>query len=127
MLMGFHRSNRIAEEIKRDIANLLRDELKDPRIGFVTLTSVEVSNDLRHAKVFVSTMEAAEEREKTLQALNKAQGFIRNELGKRLRLRYTPEIVFVFDESIEHGAKILKLLNQVQDNTPHSERNQEND
>ncbi len=113
--MGFHRANRIAEEIKREVAYLLRGELKDPRIGFVTLTSVEVSNDLRHAKIFVSTMAPAEEREKALLALNNAQGFIRNELGKRLRLRYTPEISFIFDESIEHGAKILKLLNQVQD------------
>lgn len=112
--MGFHRANRIAEEIKREVAYLLRGELKDPRIGFVTLTSVEVSNDLRHAKIFVSTMAPVEEREKTLQALNSAQGFIRNELGKRLRLRYTPEISFKFDESIEHGAKILELLNQVQ-------------
>lgn len=124
--MGFHRANRIAEEIKREVALLLQGELKDPRIGFITLTSVEVSNDLSHAKIFVSTMAPEEEREKALLALNKAQGFIRNELGKRLRLRYTPELSFKFDTSIEHGAKILKLLTQVQAEQT-GERNEENE
>lgn len=114
--MGFQRASRIAEEVKRVVANLLRNDLKDPRVGFVTITSVEVSNDLSHAKIFVSTLANAEERVKTLQALNKAQGFIRNELGKKLKLRYTPELAFIFDESIEHGAKILGILNQINTN-----------
>lgn len=124
--MGFHRANRIAEEIKREVASLLQGQLKDPRIGFITLTSVEVSNDLSHAKIFVSTMASEEEREKALLALNKAQGFIRNELGKRLRLRYTPELSFKFDTSIEHGAKILELLTQVQAEQT-GERNEDNE
>lgn len=111
--MAQHRSSRLAEEIKKEVSQLIRDEIKDPRVGFVTLTSVEVTNDLRHARIFVSTLGTMEEQKATLMALNKAKGFIRSELGKRVRLRYTPELSFVFDTSIEHGAKILELLTKV--------------
>ncbi|WP_227766597.1 30S ribosome-binding factor RbfA [Zhaonella formicivorans] len=112
--MVFQRSQRVAEEMKREVAEILRNELKDPRIGFVTITSVEVSGDLRYAKVYVSVYGKSEEQKQTLEALNKASGFVRREIGKRIQLRYTPEIVFKFDESIEHGAKIAELLNKVQ-------------
>ncbi len=112
--MAINRANRVAEAIKKEVAQMLRDELKDPRIGFVTVTSVEVSPDLRHAKVFFSIYGSVEEKQQTLKALNSAQGFVRSELGKRLRLRYAPEIVFRFDESIEHGARIMELLEEVQ-------------
>ncbi|HEX3032513.1 MAG TPA: 30S ribosome-binding factor RbfA [Bacillota bacterium] len=114
--MGVVRANRVAEEIKKEVSNLIRNELKDPRIGFVTITSVEVSNDLSHARVFFSTLGSEEDKAKTLQALNKAQGFIKNELGRKLRLRFTPDLSFRFDESIEHGAKIMELLHKVQPN-----------
>jgi len=112
--MAIHRANRVAEAIKKEVAQMLRDELKDPRIGFVTVTSVEVSQDLRHAKIFFSIYGSGVEKEQSLKALNSAQGFVRSELGKRLRLRYTPEIIFRFDESIEHGARIMELLEEVQ-------------
>lgn len=112
--MVFERCQRVAEEMKREIAQILRDELKDPRIGFVTITSVEVTGDLRYAKVFVSIYENAEEQKQTLQALNSASGFVRREIGKRIKLRYTPEIIFKFDDSIQHGAKIAELLHKVQ-------------
>lgn len=109
------RANRVAEEIKKEVMELLRDELKDPRIGFVTVTSVEVTPDIRYARIFVSVLGTAEETKQSLIALNKARGFVRSELGKRIRLRYTPEIEFRFDESIKHGARIMELLGEVKE------------
>ena len=88
-------------------------ELKDPRIGFVTLTSVDVADDLSHAKVYVSVLGTEEEGNASLDALNRAAGFIRSEIGKRVRLRHTPSIVFKYDPSIQHGAHIAKLLKDV--------------
>ncbi len=113
--MVSHRANRVAEEIKREITQMLRDEIKDPRIGFVTVTGVEVTPDIRYAKVFVSVYGEDEAKAQSLQALEKAKGFVRSELGKRMRLRYTPEINFKFDSSIEHGARIMKLLEEVKE------------
>ena len=111
--MSTHRSNRVAEEIKKEVAVMIRDEIKDPRIGFITITAVDVTNDLRHSKIFISILGSAEEKEASIKALNKANGFIRSKLGRRIRLCYTPEITFIFDDSIEHGAKIMTLLNKV--------------
>lgn len=111
--MGMNRANRVAEEIKREIAQMLREEIKDPRVGFVTLTGVDVTSDLRYAKVFFSVYGSDEEKEQTMAVLQKAQGYIRSELGKRLRLRYTPELSFKFDDSILYGAKIMELLETV--------------
>lgn len=111
--MAFYRAQRVSEQMKKEIAQILQDELKDPRIGFVTITSVEVTNDLRHAKVFVSVFGDEEDKKQTLEALSKASSFIRKEIGKRIKLRYTPEIIFRSDESIEHGAKIAEILNKI--------------
>ncbi len=113
--MTSHRANRVAEEIKREITQMLRTEIKDPRIGFVTITGVKVTPDIRYAKVFVSVYGNDESKSQSLEALEKAKGFVRSELGKRMRLRYTPEISFKFDPSIEHGAKIMKLLAEVKE------------
>lgn len=109
------RANRVGEEIKREVTQLLRDEMKDPRIGFVTVTSVEVSPDIRYARIYVSVMGSAEDTRQTMMALNKARGFVRTELGRKIRLRYTPEIEFRFDESIKHGARIMELLGEVKE------------
>lgn len=111
--MAFHRAQRVAEQIKKEVAQILRDELKDPRIGFATITSVEISSDLRYVKIFVSVYGSEEEKKQTLEALNNASGFIRREIGQRIKLRYTPEIMFKFDESIEHGARIAEILNKI--------------
>lgn len=99
--------------MKREIAQILREELKDPRIGFITITSVEVTRDLRYAKVFISVYGGEPVKKQSLEALNKASGFVRKEVGRRIQLRYTPEISFAFDNSIEHGAKISKLLTKI--------------
>ncbi|AFQ45503.1 MULTISPECIES: 30S ribosome-binding factor RbfA [Desulfosporosinus] len=111
--MSKHRSNRLAETLKEEISQLIRVELKDPRIGFVTLTSVDVADDLSHAKVYISVLGTEEEGNASLDALNRAAGFVRSEIGKRIRLRHVPSIVFKYDPSIQHGAYIAKLLKDV--------------
>lgn len=108
------RSERIREEFKRETSDILR-KMKDPRIGFVSVTDVELSRDLRHAKIFVSIYGDEEEKQTTLAALTHAQGFVRTELGQRIRLRYTPEITFRLDDSIERGDRINRLLREITD------------
>ncbi len=107
------RVQRMQEEMKKEVSQILRTELKDPRIGFITITDVEISSDLRNVKIFVSVYGSDEEKAKTMDGLESASGFIRSEIGKRIQLRYTPELSFKFDESIARGARIMKLLNEV--------------
>ena len=109
----YKRSERIGELILAEIADLIAREIKDPRIGFVTFTRVEMSDDLRHAKVFVSSFGAEPEKARTLQGLSSATGYIRCHLGRALHLRYTPELSFLLDDSLEHGAKIAQILRQL--------------
>jgi len=108
-----YRPERLAEAIKKEISEMLREELKDPRIGFVTITSVEVSKDLRYATVYASVLGSAKEQKSTIEALSKAQGYIRSELGKRIRLRFTPEIRFELDHSISRGSRVIALMEKV--------------
>ena len=111
----YKRSERLGELILGEISDLIRREIKDPRIGFVTFTRVEMSDDLRHAKVFVSCIDAEPAKARTLQGLCSATGYIRRHLGRALHLRYAPEIAFLLDDSFEHGAKIAQLLRQLHD------------
>lgn len=108
-----YRPERLAEAIKKEISEILRDELKDPRVGFATITLVEVSADLRYAKIYVSVYGTPEEQKSTIGTLQKAQNFLRSELGRRIRLRYTPEITFRLDRSIDRGTRVIKLLEEV--------------
>ena len=109
-----HRQEKLGELIAAELSDLLRTRVKDPRVGFASITHVEVSGDLRHAKIFVSVMGSAEERAETMKGLKNATGFLRHELATRLVLRYMPELVFKLDNSIEEGARILALINQVE-------------
>jgi len=109
-----HRQEKLGELIAVELSDLLRTRVKDPRVGFASITHVEVSGDFRHAKVFVSVMGSPEEREATMQGLKNATGFLRHELATRLVLRYMPEIVFKLDKSIEEGARILELIQKVE-------------
>lgn len=104
------RANRVGEQLKKELGEVFQRELKDPRIGFLTVTAVEMSGDLQQAKVYISVLGSEEQKENSLQAIAKASGFIRSEVGKRIRLRHTPELVFKFDESIDYGSKIEKML-----------------
>lgn len=109
------RPERLAETIKKEVSNMLREELKDPRIGFVTITGVEVSKDLRYANIYTSILGSPSDQKASMTALLKAQGFIRSELGRRIRLRYTPEITFKLDESIGRGSRLIALMEEVKD------------
>ncbi len=109
-----HRQEKLGELIAAELSELLRTRVKDPRVGFASITHVEVSGDLRYAKVFVSVMGTPQEQVDTMKALKHAQGFLRHELAVRIVLRYMPELVFKLDTSIEEGARILALINQVQ-------------
>ncbi|TFJ94700.1 30S ribosome-binding factor RbfA [Lentibacillus salicampi] len=104
------RANRVAEQIKKELGELIGQKIKDPRIGFVTVTDVEVTGDLQQAKIFISVLGSEDEKHETLVGLAKAKGFIRSEIGKRIRLRKTPEITFEFDEAYEYGNRIEKIL-----------------
>ncbi len=104
------RSNRVAEQMKKEIGDIIGRKIKDPRVGFVTVTDVEVTGDLQQATVYITSLGSERERAETLKALEKAAGFIRSEVGSRIRLRRTPEISFAFDASVEYGNKIDQLL-----------------
>ena len=109
--MSGHRCERISEEIKRELSQMIRDDLKDPRVkGLISITAVEVTNDLRYARVYVSALADAEQSKSVLQGLEKAGGYLRTELAKRLQIRYTPELIFKHDQSIEYGSKINKII-----------------
>ncbi len=104
---------RLRELFKEETSVILQREMKDPRIGFVSVTDVELSADLRHARIFVSVLGDAEAKARTMQGLASAQGFIRTELARRIRLRHVPEVLFKMDESIERGARVNELLRRV--------------
>lgn len=107
------RVGRVGEQIKKELSQIVQSELKDPRIGFLTVTGVEVTNDLSLARVYLSVMGTDEQKEATLKALSSGAGYIRSELGKRIRLRKIPELQFKFDASIDYGSRIENLLNQL--------------
>ncbi|WP_203362347.1 30S ribosome-binding factor RbfA [Bacillus sp. REN10] len=107
------RSNRVGEQMKKELTDILNRKVKDPRIGFITVTDVEVTGDLQQAKVYITVLGDEHKREETLKALAKAKGFIRSEVGQRIRLRKTPELLFEFDESIDYGNRIDALLRQI--------------
>ncbi|HHY74667.1 MAG TPA: 30S ribosome-binding factor RbfA [Bacillus bacterium] len=111
--MSNFRSTRVAEQMKKELSEIIGRKIKDPRIGFVTVTDVQVTGDLQQAKVFITVLGDEEQKQATLTALAKAHGFIRSEIGKRIRLRKTPEIAFEFDESIEYGNRIETLIEQL--------------
>jgi ribosome-binding factor A len=107
------RSDKVADLIQREISQMLLKSIKDPRIGFVTITKVNVSEDCRFAKVYFSVVGTLTERERSMKGLNSARGFVRKELGRRIRLRYTPEILFQFDPSIEYAIHMGELIQNI--------------
>jgi ribosome-binding factor A len=107
------RSEKVADLIHKEISEMLVKTIKDPRIGFVTITRVTVSEDYRSAKVYFSVAGTVEEREKSMEGLNSAKGYVRKELGRRIRLRYTPEIIFKFDPSIEYAIHIGEVIRHI--------------
>ena len=111
--MDSKRSERVADLIQKEISQMLVKSIKDPRIGFVTITKVTVSEDFRLAKVYFSVAGTLEERERSMKGLDSAKGYVRKELGRRIRLRHTPEIMFQFDPSIEYAIHMEKLIQSI--------------
>lgn len=107
------RANRVGEQMKKELSDIISRKLKDPRVGFVTVTDVEVTGDLQQAKVFITVLGDDKQKEETLEGLEKANGFIRSEIGQRIRLRKTPEITFEYDESIEYGNRIESIIKKL--------------
>ncbi len=117
------RVSRVAELIKREVSQMLIHDIKDDRVGsgMVSVTDVVVSGDLQHAKIFVSVYGSQEAKAETMAGLKSATGYVRSELGQRVRLRRTPEVIFQEDPSIERGTKVLSLLNQLNHDRPADE------
>ena len=109
---AYKRSARIGDQMREEIADLLMRKIKDPRIGFVTVTDVVVSDDLRNAKVFVSVLGL--ERASSLKGLESAAAFIRSELGRRMRMKFVPELIFRYDDAAERGTHIMELLHDIE-------------
>jgi ribosome-binding factor A len=109
------RAERVGALIREEISRLILCSVKDPRVGVVTVTRVMVSDDLRHAKVYISSIEGdGARRQEALIGLKRASGFLRGELGRRLRLRYAPDLVFLFDESLEQTLHLAELFREIE-------------
>ena len=113
MTVPGRRQARLADQIRVEVAEMLAGELSDPRIGFATVTRVELTADLHHARVLVSVMGGEEDQQKTLEGLSSAAGYVRRELARRLGLRRIPDLVFVLDHGAEDGLKIESLLQKL--------------
>jgi ribosome-binding factor A len=123
--MAGRRPQRLAEQIKEEVSLVIAGELEDPRVGLVTVTEAKLSPDLRHAKIFVSVRGTKEEVKASLAALRHAAGFIRAQLGPSLTIRYTPELHFVHDDSVETAARIEELLSEEIEKVREQEQAQE--
>lgn len=114
-MMRFKRAEKVGDLIREEVSQILIRELKDPRIGFVTVTKVAVSDDLRVAKIYYSVFGGEREKGESYKGLESAKGYIKRELGKRIKLKYMPEITFIFDDSLEYGSHIEELLRGLKD------------
>ncbi|HSJ25019.1 MAG TPA: 30S ribosome-binding factor RbfA [Longimicrobiales bacterium] len=116
--MAKKRVARLNEQLKRELTQLLRFEVKDPRIGLITINDVEVTPDLYHAKVFWTMQGSDEERDQALEGLRAASGFLRGELGRRMHIRRAPDLHFAFDNTLEHAMHIERLLKEARTSSP---------
>ena len=108
------RAERVSNLIRQEICELLQEQVNDPRLsGLISVTKVETSSDLKQAKIYISVIDQHQNKYQILQGFKSASGYFRRELSRRLILRFIPELSFAFDDSIEHGAKVLKLIEQV--------------
>ncbi|HKY22265.1 MAG TPA: 30S ribosome-binding factor RbfA [Vicinamibacterales bacterium] len=114
------RPERVADLIRAEVTTMIAREVHDPGIGFVTVTRVQVSNDLQHARIFYTSLGDATARKSSARALERATGFMRSQLGRRLRLRRAPELEFQFDESVGHQDRVAQLLKEIADEHAHT-------
>ena len=112
--MSYPREKRLAEEIKKIVSDIIRNELKDPRVSPMTsITEVDLTRDLRYVNIYVSILGDDEEKKETIEGLTRAGGFIRREIGKKIKARYTPEAIFKLDNSIERGIHMYNIITKV--------------
>ncbi|MBZ0070187.1 MAG: 30S ribosome-binding factor RbfA [Gammaproteobacteria bacterium] len=121
MPRDFPRTRRVGEQMQRELAALIRTDIKDPRLGMVTVSAVQVSRDLGHAKVYISVLGDTEAQQISLQILNKATGFLRHALGQQMIVRSVPQLHFVYDESIERGSRLSALIDAAVKSDRHDE------
>ena len=117
-MASFKRADRVSEAIKREVSLMITQDVKDPRVHFVTVTEVKTTDDLRYAKIYVSVLGDDQTRKESMEGLAHAKGFIRSELGRRIGLRYTPDIQFFPDNSLDHSIKIRTLINEIKKDEP---------
>lgn len=120
-MKNYSRASRVAEQIRRELAELIQLELKDPRVSLVTLTDVEISPDYTHARVFYTSMAGQEHRAEVAEGLLRSSSFLRRELGKRLHIHHLPELHFVYDTSVERGTHLSSLIDQAVQSSSASE------
>lgn len=113
-----NRTKRVAQVFKEEISRIIREELRDPGLGFITITHVELTDDLRFAKIYYSILGETKEKQESKRALERAQGFIRKLIGQEIKLRYLPQIKFILDESSLHSINIQKILNKIEREKP---------
>lgn len=107
------RPERVQEALRQEISRIVHNEIKDPRLGFITITGVELTKDLRYAKIFFSVLGEEKDKKLALKGLNSAKGYIKGLISDRIKLRYMPEIEFKIDETLEHTRKIYDLLEKL--------------
>lgn len=115
-MLPFKRSQRVGQLIKAEVADIILHRIKDPRLGFLTVTDVEVSDDLKHSRVFVSILDE-DKVQQTMEILNSAKSFVRSELGSRIRMKFTPTVFFHHDTTARYGSKIESLLRGIKEET----------
>ncbi len=120
-MVGFKRTDRVGDQIRGEIADILMRRVKDPRVGFVTVTAVDVAADLKHAWVYLTILQEGPQGAEAMAALSRATGFIRGELGRRLKLRFVPELTFVKDTVVDRGNRVMKLLDGLHEGEDPSE------
>lgn len=111
-MLPYKRSQRVSDLIREEIADIIMNKVKDPRLGFVTVTGAKITEDLKIVTIYLSILKE-EEKETTIEMLNSAKGFIRAELAKRLKMKFIPSLTFRIDESLEYGVRIEKLLREI--------------
>ncbi len=121
--MAHRRNARVADLVKQEVSQIIQHEMKDPRIGFVTVTSVEVSIDLRHARIYFSVLGSEADQKASLEGLERAKGYIRTQLGRRITLRHVPELLFRYDESFDYAQRISDVMRSIEptENDPASQ------
>jgi ribosome-binding factor A len=117
-MLGYKRTDRVGDQIRLEVADILTRRMKDPRVGFVTITSVDLSADLRQAWVYVTVLQEGEQGNEAMATLARATGFIRGELGRRLKLRYVPELTFMRDRSVDQVRHVMSLIDTLHPDRP---------